>query len=86
MNMNAVELGNGHQAAPESVETPVIVEFEPRQQLMPARQLDARLAYGALVGIVLVTGWLTFSMNNSLDQINAQFERIGALPVVQPSQ
>lgn len=41
-------------------------------------QRDARLRYLLLVGIALISGWLTFSVGMTLNQINGDLEKLRA--------
>jgi hypothetical protein len=48
------------------------------RQSAPGRLCDARLRYALLGGIALLSAWLAISINNSIDEVNAELEMIRA--------
>jgi hypothetical protein len=75
--MNAVEFTNIVRRA-EDVESPPIEELNGPRQPAPGTPCDARRRYAMIAGIVLLSAWLAFAINNSISDLNAQLEMIRA--------
>ena len=73
--MNPVEFTNVVPQA-EDAESEAMEEFAaPRQSVRGARR-DARLRYALLAGIALFSGWLAFTIHNSIGELERQVEMI----------
>ena len=60
----------------EEVESRSIEEFDTSPQPAPVKPGNARLRYLLLIGIALSAAWLAFTINSSINEIDAEVQMI----------
>lgn len=49
-------------------------------------QCDARVAYGLLAVVTLLSAWMIFTLNQTIDEINANLDGLPAIVACSPSK
>jgi len=60
----------------EDVESTSIEEFDASPPPAPVKPGNARLRYALLIGIALSAAWLAFTINSSINEIDAEVQMI----------